>query len=87
MVRLPPLDEGQARSALDALRGGVLLDGVRGGAPADRGSVERAIVSVSLMALELGDVIDAVDINPLRCGPGGCLALDALVVPRPDRDR
>ncbi len=87
VVRLPPLDEGQARSALDALRGGVLLDGVRGGAPADRGSAERAIASVSLMALELGDVIDAVDINPLRCGSGGCLALDALVVPRPDRDR
>ena len=39
----------------------------------------RAIVGLSQMAVELGEVLDALDINPLRCGPGGCLALDVLV--------
>jgi hypothetical protein len=31
-------------------------------------------------AAEVGDAIEALDVNPLRCGPGGVIALDALVV-------
>jgi hypothetical protein len=31
---------------------------------------------------ELGQDIDALDINPLICGPHGAVAVDALVVPR-----
>ena len=28
-----------------------------------------------------GDLLEALDVNPVICGPGGCLAVDALVVP------
>jgi hypothetical protein len=31
----------------------------------------------------LGDGLDALDINPLRCHPGGCAAVDVLIEPRP----
>ncbi len=37
---------------------------------------------LGVLAVELGDALDALDVNPLRCGPGGCWALDALVEPR-----
>jgi hypothetical protein len=59
-----------------------LLEGVRGGEPVDREAAARAIVALSHLATELGDVLDALDVNPLRCGPKGCSALDALILPR-----
>ena len=41
-----------------------------------------AIVSLSWLALDLGDHLEALDANPAICGPEGCVAVDALVIPR-----
>jgi hypothetical protein len=38
---------------------------------------------MSRLALDLGEILDAMDINPLICGPSGAIAADVLVVPRP----
>ncbi len=82
-VRMPPIDEDGARDAVARLRVAALLDGVRGAAPADRDALAGTVVAVSRLAAELGDALEALDINPLRCGSYGCLALDALVECRP----
>jgi hypothetical protein len=58
-----------------------LLAGVRGRPAADRGAVLDAVVSVSQLAVELADVIEALDVNPLVVSASGALAVDALVVP------
>ena len=83
VVGLPPLDRVRARRLLDRLGVRRLLDGVRGQAcrPTSRPSLD-AVVAVSILAEELGDGLDALDVNPLRCGPSGVVALDALVVPQ-----
>jgi acyl-CoA synthetase (NDP forming) len=78
---LPPLDERAAARLLDRLAVRPLLDGQRGAAPADVGAVVRAIVGLSCLAVELGERIEALDVNPLIAGPNGCMAVDALVVP------
>jgi acetate---CoA ligase (ADP-forming) len=80
---LPPLDEPRAGRMVDRLAVRPLLDGVRGRPPADLGSIARALVRLSTLALDLGDLIEALDVNPLMCGPDGCVAVDALVIPRP----
>jgi acyl-CoA synthetase (NDP forming) len=86
VVRLPPIDGPGARGAVDRLKVSSLLDGVRGGPPADRDAVASAVVALGVLAVELGGSLDALDVNPLRCGPYGCWALDALVeVRRPDQ--
>jgi hypothetical protein len=59
-----------------------VLDGFRGARPADLGTVLRAVVGVSTLAVELGDCVEAIDINPLRVGTVGAVAVDALVLPR-----
>ena len=82
VVRLPPLDEGQAHDALARLQVSALFDGVRGGPAVDRRAVAAAVVGLSQLALELGPALDALDINPLRCFAAGCAAVDVLVVPR-----
>jgi acetate---CoA ligase (ADP-forming) len=40
-------------------------------------------VRLSELALDLGDALEALDLNPLIAAPQGCMAVDALVVPRP----
>ncbi|MEU8789950.1 acetate--CoA ligase family protein [Streptomyces sp. NPDC048643] len=83
-VRVPPFGDDQARAMLSELRGRALLDGVRGAPPADVDALVEVVVRVQRMALELGDEISELDINPLMVLPRGqgAVALDALVVCR-----
>lgn len=81
-VALPPVDEARVRELLDGLVVDRLLAGVRGRPPADRDAVVRAVLAVSQLAVELGDALEALDVNPLVATPAGAVAVDALVVPR-----
>ena len=38
-------------------------------------------MDLSVLAVDLGDRLAALDVNPLVAGPEGCVAVDALVVP------
>jgi acyl-CoA synthetase (NDP forming) len=82
-VALPPIDQAGSLRLLARVRAARLLDGVRGAPPADRDAVARAIVALSTLALELGDALEALDINPLICAPTGAVAVDALAIARP----
>jgi hypothetical protein len=66
---------------LDGLGVASLLAGVRGRPAANRHAVLDALVLVSQLAVELADVIEALDVNPLVVSATGALAVDALVVP------
>ncbi|WP_327748752.1 acetate--CoA ligase family protein [Streptomyces europaeiscabiei] len=83
-VRVPPFAEDQAHAMLAELRGRALLDGVRGAPPADVDALVEVVLRVQRMALELGDEIAELDINPLMVLPRGqgAVALDALAVCR-----
>ncbi|MEU0585442.1 acetate--CoA ligase family protein [Streptomyces sp. NPDC006132] len=82
VVGVPPFGEEQARDMLAGLRGRALLDGVRGRPPADRDALVEVVLRVQRMALELGDRLAELDINPLMVLPQGqgAVALDALAV-------
>ena len=82
VVGLPPIGRVRARRMIDRLSVRRLLDGVRGQPAADLDAVVEAVVAVSILAEELGEGLDALDVNPIRCGPSGVVALDALVVGR-----
>ncbi|GAA3109435.1 acetate--CoA ligase family protein [Streptomyces rectiviolaceus] len=83
-VRVPPFGEDQALAMLSELRGRALLDGVRGAPPADVDALVEVVLRVQRMALELGDELAELDINPLMVLPRGqgAVALDALAVCR-----
>jgi acetate---CoA ligase (ADP-forming) len=82
-VALPPVTAAQAHRMLGTLRVARLLAGVRGQPAADLDAAAAAITGLSQLAVELGDVLEALDINPLICGPDRAVAVDALAVPRP----
>jgi acetate---CoA ligase (ADP-forming) len=81
-VALPPVDAGVARGLVDGLRFATLLAGHRGAAAVDMTGLVEAVVAVSRIAQEVGDRLDALDVNPLVVLPGGVVVVDALVVPR-----
>ena len=81
VLALPPLDDEHARRLVDRLRSRALLEGVRGAPPADVGSLATAITRMSVLAADLGDLIGALDVNPMIVSPHGCVAVDALVIP------
>jgi acetate---CoA ligase (ADP-forming) len=81
-LALPPLDDERARALVDRLEIRPLLDAVRGQPPADLGALAGAIVGLSWLAHDLGDHLEALDANPVICSTEGCVAVDALVIPR-----
>jgi acyl-CoA synthetase (NDP forming) len=81
-LALPPLDAARATRLIDRLRSRPLLAGVRGRPPADLAALAGAVVALSWLAHDLGEHIEALDANPVVAGVDGCVAVDALVVPR-----
>ncbi len=84
-LALPPLNEAQASRLIDRLDARPLLNGVRGAPPADIDSLALALSRLSVLAWDLGSLIDAFDVNPLIVGPNGCVAVDVLVEPSAEK--
>jgi acyl-CoA synthetase (NDP forming) len=84
-VALPPVDAGRAAGLVGQLRLARLLGGFRGREALASDALVAAVVGFSRLAHELGDLLEAVDVNPLVVGRDAVLAVDALVVPRPGR--
>jgi acetate---CoA ligase (ADP-forming) len=80
--RVPPFSREDATRMLDELAGAAMLRGVRGRPKADRRALVDVLMKVQRLAVDLHDDIAELDINPLVALPKGCVALDALVIPR-----
>lgn len=78
-----PADEDTVLRMLAGLRGGALLDGVRGRPAADRAAIARAVAGIGRLAEAIGAAhgaaFDGLEVNPLRVDGGTVEALDALV--------
>lgn len=80
-LALAPFGDTTARRLVDGLQIRPVLDGVRGRPPVDVDALVDAVVALSDLAAELGDLIGELDVNPVAVTPHGCVALDALVIP------
>ncbi|XVQ89417.1 acetate--CoA ligase family protein [Microbispora siamensis] len=74
-----PVTAARARRLLTGLRAAAVLDGVRGGAPADPDAIAAVVARVGDLALALGDDLESLEINPLRVDGSAVEALDAVV--------
>jgi acetate---CoA ligase (ADP-forming) len=80
----PGADRAWAARLINQTKAASLLDGWRRTPAHDRAAVEAALIAVGRIAQDLGDVFEALDVNPFIArgdGKGG-VALDALVVLR-----
>jgi acyl-CoA synthetase (NDP forming) len=79
---LPPFDAAVARDLLMRLKVRPLLEGARGRPRADIEALCAAAARLSVLAAELGRDFEAIDINPVIVHAEGCVAVDALIIPR-----
>lgn len=80
-VALAPVSADQAAQLVDSLRIRPLLGGWRGTPAVDIAALIQVIVGFSGLAAELGDVLDAVEANPVIVTADGAVAVDTLVLP------
>jgi len=78
---LLPVTEGEVRDALAALRCMRILEGYRGGPPADVEATVDAILAIAQYGADNADRLEELDVNPLGIRPHdeGAVALDALI--------
>jgi acyl-CoA synthetase (NDP forming) len=81
VVALPPVSDVQARALLGRLRIAPLLAGFRGAPAGDLAALVRSVVGMGQLAVELGDRLGALEVNPVLVSPSGALAVDVLVEP------
>ena len=80
-LALPPLDPVLAEDALSRTRVDRLLRGYRDRAPAARGAVCDAMIRLSQLIADVGEIAE-LDINPLLVDAEGVVVLDARIVVR-----
>lgn len=78
-VGLPPFSRDSAAEVLARTKAGTLVTGFRG-TSLDLEGVLAAIQGLGRLAVDLGGLIEAIDINPLNVSTDRVIALDALIV-------
>ena len=81
-ILLPPLSGPDVREALSSLKFAPLLEGYRGGRPADTDAVIDSVMALEDFVNAHCDNLQEVDINPLIVHPrgGGTTVADALII-------
>lgn len=79
---LLPTSASELNEMLDSLRCAPLLNGFRGRATVNRDVLIDALLSVEKAALQLGERLVELEINPLLCGEKSCTAVDAYIAVR-----
>ncbi len=74
-----PVSTARATEMLRGMRASALLDGVRGGRPADVDEVASVITRIGDLAVALGGELESLEVNPLWVNGGTIEALDAVV--------
>ncbi|MGI0091527.1 MAG: acetate--CoA ligase family protein, partial [Nitrososphaerales archaeon] len=69
--KLPPLSRRDSQEMINGLKGSKLLRGFRGRPRADTDSLERVLLGISSLALDYGNEIAELEINPLMALPNG----------------
>lgn len=88
-MRVAPFGREEALAMISELRGGALLDGIRGQPAVDREALAGLLVKLERFAHAARDKVREVDVNPLviDLNSGQLRALDALVVLRETRQK
>ncbi|TWP53692.1 acetate--CoA ligase family protein [Lentzea tibetensis] len=79
-VELAPVSVPEAADLLRRLRCAPLFGGWRGASPVDLQSLAEVVAAVSSLLAQRPDLAE-IELNPVRVGADGALAVDALIIP------
>jgi acetate---CoA ligase (ADP-forming) len=83
-LALAPIDTARAHELIASTRAKELLEGFRGAGRADIEAFAGVLCALSAIAVTYGDLLEAIDLNPVAVLPAGrgVRVLDALVIPK-----
>ena len=79
-IRLAPLKEKDVHSMIAELKAHRLLTGYRGTGPVDMEGLLHILTRFSELVMEMEEVIESIDLNPLICTADGCVIADARIM-------
>ncbi|MFC0438701.1 acetate--CoA ligase family protein [Kutzneria buriramensis] len=85
-TELAPVSPATARNMLERLRCAKLLHGWRGRPPVDIDGLAELVHRVSVL-VAASPLVGELELNPVRVGPDGPIAVDALIIPTARQER
>jgi acyl-CoA synthetase (NDP forming) len=79
-LRMAPIKTRDAEHMIGELTARKLLTGYRGSKPVHLNALAKTIVQFSKLIMDLADVVESVDLNPVMCSPKSCIVADARIM-------
>ncbi|HPL10415.1 MAG TPA: acetate--CoA ligase family protein, partial [Smithellaceae bacterium] len=76
-LRMAPLKTRDADHMIQELAARKLLTGYRGSEPVNLNALKKTIVAFSHLMMDMRDVVESVDLNPVMCTAKSCIVADA----------
>ena len=79
-LRMAPLKTRDADHMIQELAARKLLTGYRGSEPINLNALKKTIVTFSHLMMDMQDVVESVDLNPVMCTAKSCIVVDARIM-------
>ena len=79
-LRMAPLNARDADHMIQELTARKLLFGYRGSDPINLEALKKTLISFSKLMLDLKDVVESVDLNPVMCTAKVCTVVDSRIM-------
>lgn len=79
-LRMAPLKTRDADHMIQELTARKLLTGYRGSEPINLNALKKTIVTFSHLMMDMQDVVESVDLNPVMCTAKSCIVVDARIM-------
>jgi hypothetical protein len=81
-LRMAPLALKDIESMIRCLKAHSLLEGYRGSKPVNRRELDRLLMTFSDFVMDLENLFESIDLNPVICSPTRCVVADARIMLR-----
>jgi succinyl-CoA synthetase beta subunit len=79
-IRMAPVEEDSVGSMLDDIEASSILYGHRGSAGVDMDKLKKLIADFSNLIVEMADLVESIDLNPVMCTDEKCVIADARII-------
>jgi acetate---CoA ligase (ADP-forming) subunit beta len=79
-LAMAPLCESDVDNMIRSIKAVPLLKGFRGSEPANIDALKKLVIRFSELVMDLGDIIESIDLNPVMCSAERCVIADARIM-------
>jgi succinyl-CoA synthetase beta subunit len=80
ILRMAPLNQRDIDAMTQCLKARPLLQGLRGESPVNMTELKRLLVVFSDLVMDLENLVESIDLNPVICSPTQCVVADARIM-------